>query len=122
MRNDLVQLFLAVANQSLHAEEILVVPQAAATVMLVSKGYPGEYEKGKEIVGEWDISDSLVFHAGTMINPETGKTISDGGRVIAITSLGISMKEALVKSYKNAEKINFDGKNFRHDIGSDLLK
>ena len=120
MRNDLVQLFLAVANQSLHAEEILVVPQATATVMLVSKGYPGEYEKGKEIVGEGDISDSLVFHAGTSINHQTGKNISNGGRVIAITSMGNSMKEALLKSYKNAEKISFDGKNFRHDIGFDL--
>ena len=120
MRNDLIQLFLALANQSLHAEEILVVPQATATVMLVSKGYPGEYEKGKEIVGEGDISDSLVFHAGTSINHQTGKNISNGGRVIAITSMGNSMKEALLKSYKNAEKISFDGKNFRHDIGFDL--
>jgi phosphoribosylamine--glycine ligase len=88
--------------------------------MLVSKGYPGVYEKGKVITGEENVKDSLLFHAGTAIHPVTGEIISNGGRVMAITSFGTTLKEALEKSYASAEHINFEGKYFRRDIGFDL--
>jgi phosphoribosylamine--glycine ligase len=120
LRNDLVQLFKAVANQSLDTETISVDPQFAASVMLVSNGYPEAYEKGKVIAGEEKVNDSMVFHAGTKLNDETGKAISNGGRVMAVTSMGLTMKEALAKSYKNAGQITFEGKHFRTDIGFDL--
>ena len=120
LRNDLVQLFKAVANQSLDTETISVDPQFAASVMLVSNGYPEAYEKGKVIAGEEKVNDSLVFHAGTKLNDETGKAISNGGRVMAVTSMGLTMKEALAISYKNAGQITFGGKHFRTDIGFDL--
>ena len=120
LQNDLVRLFKAVADQSLAAETISVDPRTTATVMLVSKGYPDAYEKGKIISGGERIEESMVFHAGTTLNPETGNVVSCGGRVIAVTSYGNTMEEALRKSYENADKINFDGKNFRKDIGFDL--
>ncbi|MCX6306633.1 MAG: phosphoribosylamine--glycine ligase [Bacteroidetes bacterium] len=118
--NDLVQLFNAVAHQTIQAETIVVDPRVAATVMLVSKGYPGVYEKAKAITGEDLAAGSLVFHAGTALDAETGQLVSSGGRVLAVTSLGATMEEALAKSYQNISKIDFDGKNFRHDIGFDL--
>jgi phosphoribosylamine--glycine ligase len=120
LKNDLVSLFNAVADQSLHKEVITVDPRVACTVMLVSKGYPDTYEKGKVISGEEQVSGSLVFHAGTRLHPETNEVISNGGRVIAVTSLSGTMEEALTRSYKNADLIKFDGKNFRPDIGFDL--
>jgi phosphoribosylamine--glycine ligase len=85
---------------------------------LVSEGYPGSYEKGKEIsIGEID-RDVVVFHAGT--KPENNKVLTNGGRVLAVTAYGEDMKDALQKSYKMIEKINFEGKNYRTDIGFDL--
>ena len=86
--------------------------------MLVSGGYPEAYEKGKEITGIEQVSDSIVFHAGTKQEGEAVKT--NGGRVIALTSFGENMNNALQKSYESAEKINFEGKYFRKDIGFDL--
>jgi phosphoribosylamine--glycine ligase len=88
--------------------------------MLVSNGYPDQYEKGKVITFKETIKDSILFHAGTKMDAASGNTITNGGRVIAITSFGNSMKEALAISYKNAEKIGFEGKNYRRDIGFDL--
>jgi phosphoribosylamine--glycine ligase len=88
--------------------------------MLVSKGYPDTYEKGKVISGEELVSGSLIFHAGTRLHAETNEVVSDGGRVIAVTSLYNTKEEALARSYKNADLINFEGKNFRPDIGFDL--
>ena len=120
LQNDLVRLFMAVANQSLGNETISVDPRTCATVMLVSKGYPETYEKGKVIVGEEQVEGSMIFHAGTTFHPRTGEVISNGGRVIAITSYGNTMREALLNSYENAEKISFDGKSYRKDIGFDL--
>ncbi|MCX6268372.1 MAG: phosphoribosylamine--glycine ligase, partial [Bacteroidetes bacterium] len=120
LRNDLVQLFNAVGNQSLLSETITCDPRFATTVMLASKGYPDEYETGKFITGEDQVTGSMIFHAGTKLNPETGTAISSGGRVMAVTSLGKNMKESLAKSYENSAIINFDGKIFRHDIGFDL--
>jgi len=120
LQNDLVQLLQSVARQSLGAETIMVDPQVTATIMLVSSGYPDTYEKGKIITGQEQITGSLIFHAGTTIKPVTGETVSNGGRVIAVTSFGKTMEEALAKSYENAAKIQYDGKRFRTDIGFDL--
>jgi phosphoribosylamine--glycine ligase len=120
IRNDMVQLFKAVADQSLHTEVISIDPRVSASVMLVSKGYPAAYEKGKIISGETQVTGSMIFHAGTELNPDTGTAVSNGGRVMAITSLGVTMEEALAKTYENAARIRFDGKDFRSDIGFDL--
>ena len=120
INNDLVRLFQSAAEGSLNREIMSFDSRTATSVMLVSSGYPGSYEKGKLITGEENVQGSMVFHAGTKMHPETGLTISDGGRVMAVTSLGATMEEALLKSYGNIGKINFDGKNFRHDIGFDL--
>ena len=93
--------------------------RTAATVMLVSGGYPGAYTKGIEINGVDDVQDTLVFHAGTTI--KQNKLATNGGRVMALTSYGNTMEEALTTSYSNAERIEFAGKYFRKDIGFDLL-
>ncbi|MCX6245806.1 MAG: phosphoribosylamine--glycine ligase [Bacteroidetes bacterium] len=120
IQNDLVDLFMAVSEQKLDRVNILTDPRSTATVMLVSKGYPDQYEKGKVISIRGQTHDSMIFHAGTKQDPSTGNIITNGGRVIAVTSFGDSMKEALSTSYINAEKIEFEGKNFRKDIGFDL--
>ena len=86
--------------------------------MLVSGGYPGSYKKGKEISGIDQVEGSVVFHAGTKLDGE--KVLTSGGRVISLSSYGASMKEALEASYRNAEKIQFEGKYYRSDIGFDL--
>ncbi|SDM10674.1 phosphoribosylamine--glycine ligase [Kriegella aquimaris] len=116
--NDLAEVFQAVADQTLDAIDLEIDERSATTIMTVSGGYPGVYEKGKEITGLENISDSLVFHAGT--TTDQGKVVTNGGRVIAVTSYGNEFREALEKSYRNVEKIKFDGINFRTDIGFDL--
>lgn len=121
INNDLLRLFNAAAEQKLGIFSIETDPRHTATVMLVSRGYPGIYEKGKVITGEEDVSESTLFHAGTAIHPLTGEIISNGGRVLAITSFGNTLTEALRKSYASAEHINFEGKYFRRDIGFDLI-
>ncbi len=120
LQNDLVDLFLAVSSQQLDKEVILKDPRFTGTVMLVSKGYPDKYEKGKVITVNEKIEGSIIFHAGTKTDTESGNTVTNGGRVMAVTSFGKSMKEALAVSYKNAEKIEFEGKYYRRDIGFDL--
>jgi len=120
LQNDLVQLFQSIASQSLESESIMVDPQVVSTIMLVSNGYPDAYEKGKIITGQEQIKDSIIFHAGTTIKTDTGETVSNGGRVIAVTSYGKTMEESLAKSYENAAKIQYEGKRFRTDIGFDL--
>jgi phosphoribosylamine--glycine ligase len=120
LNSDLVSLFLAVANQALDQAEISISPAVAATVMLVAKGYPDAYEKGKQIEGEELAGGSMVFHAGTKPGTQIGSAFTNGGRVMAVTSLAGTMEEALKKSYENVEKIKFDGKTFRRDIGFDL--
>jgi len=87
-------------------------------VVLASKGYPESYQKGYEITGLGDVRDSIVFHAGTVL--ENDKVLSNGGRVLSIVSKGKTMDEALNKSYENIDKINFSGKTYRRDIGFDL--
>ncbi|TRZ70440.1 MAG: phosphoribosylamine--glycine ligase [Bacteroidetes bacterium] len=120
IQNDLVDLFLAVSSQQLEKEVILTDPRFTGTVMLVSKGYPDQYEKGKVITKQENIEDSILFHAGTKTDTASGNIVTNGGRVIAVTSFGNSMKEALSASYKNATKIEFEGKQYRKDIGFDL--
>jgi phosphoribosylamine---glycine ligase len=91
LQNDLVRLFMDVAEQSLGSATISVDPRTAATVMLVSAGYPEAYAKGKAISGSDQVGDSLVFHAGTTFSKTTGEIVSNGGRVIAVTSFGNTM-------------------------------
>ncbi|WP_299004928.1 phosphoribosylamine--glycine ligase [uncultured Tenacibaculum sp.] len=118
IQTDLVDLFEGVATQTLGEKSYEVTPQTATTVMLVSGGYPETYEKGKEITGFNTVDDSIVFHAGTTL--KDGKVVTSGGRVMAITSFGNSIEEALEKSYKSIDKIVFDKMNYRRDIGFDL--
>ncbi len=119
LKNDLVELFIAVSNQKLDEIQLEVDERTATTVMVVSGGYPEDYEKGKEISGLDQIQDSIVFHAGT--KTENGKVVSNGGRVLAVTSYGNDYQEAVKKSYQNIEKLHFDTMYYRKDIGFDLL-
>jgi len=118
IKTDLITLLEATANQNLDKIKLEIDDKTAATVMLVSGGYPETYEKGKVISGLDMISDSIVFHAGTLNNGD--HILTNGGRVLAITSMGINHKEALEKSYNSIEKLHFDKINFRSDIGFDL--
>jgi len=118
VKSDLVELFKAVGNQTLDKVAIELDDRAATTVMTVSGGYPEAYEKGKEITGLAAIDDSIIFHAGTKI--QEGKVITNGGRVLAITSYGSDFRTALATSYKNVEKFNFDKMYYRKDLGFDL--
>jgi phosphoribosylamine--glycine ligase len=118
--NDLVQLCKSAASGQLESETIQTDPRTTATVMLVSQGYPEAYEKHKIITGAENVTESLVFHAGTVFSAHSGEVLTNGGRVIAVTSYGASLKEALEKSYMNAGKITFDGKYYRRDLGFDL--
>ncbi|AJH16739.1 phosphoribosylamine--glycine ligase [Myroides profundi] len=118
VKTDLVDLFEAVANETLDTVEIELDERTATTVMLVSGGYPEDYEKGKVITGIDDVTDSIVFHAGTAL--KDGEVVTNGGRVLAVTSYGNSYDEALKKSYQNIAKLNFDKIYYRSDIGFDL--
>jgi phosphoribosylamine--glycine ligase len=118
LKNDLVELFQAVANQTLNEKEIVIDERAATTVMLVSGGYPEAYEKGKEITGIEKIEGSIPFHAGAIL--KDGKIVTSGGRVMAITSYGKTYQEAIKKSYQNIDRLHFDKMNYRKDIGFDL--
>ncbi len=116
--SDLVDLLEATAQGTLGSTTLDNDPLATATVILTSGGYPGHYEKGKAITGLDQVEGSIVFHAGTAINGDT--LVTSGGRVLAVTSRGESVEEALATSYKNAARIHFDGCYYRHDIGFDL--
>lgn len=118
IKSDLLELFLAVDRMKLNQKTLEVDPLTVCTIMLVSGGYPGSYEKGKEITGLEKATRSIVFHAGT--RESKGKILSNGGRVLCITSSGNDMTEALGRSYHTAEQIHFEGKYFRRDIGFDL--
>jgi phosphoribosylamine--glycine ligase len=118
LKNDLVEIFKAISEERLNEIEIEFDERTAATVMLVSGGYPEAYEKGKEITGIENIKNSLVFHAGA--KQDKGKIVTSGGRVMAITSFGKSIQEATKKSYHNIEKLHFDKMYYRKDIGFDL--
>jgi phosphoribosylamine--glycine ligase len=118
LKSDLVELFLAVANEKLDEKTLEIDSQSAATIMIVSGGYPEEYVNGKVISGIETVTDSIVFHAGTKV--DNGQIISNGGRVLAVTSLGTNFEEAIKKSYQNIDKLHFDTMYFRKDIGFDL--
>ncbi|HHZ65348.1 MAG TPA: phosphoribosylamine--glycine ligase [Flavobacteriales bacterium] len=118
IETDLLDLFEAVCDKRLSELDLTIDSSATATVMLVSQGYPGSYEKGKEINGLGDAGESIAFHAGTKLVED--KIITNGGRVIAVTSFGENIEQALETSYANAERIKFEGKNLRRDIGYDL--
>jgi phosphoribosylamine--glycine ligase len=122
IQNDLLELFTAVAEQKLDRYSIKTDPSYTATVMLVASGYPGSYEKNKILSGLEEINDSLLFHAGTKLGPDGKEVLSNGGRVIAVTSQDETMEEAFAKSYRNAARISFENKSFRKDLGRDLLK
>lgn len=119
LQTDILELFEATAKGKLKSVAFGMDGRYCTTVMLVAAGYPGSYEKGKEIVSGV-ISDSIVFHAGTKKSGE--KVLTNGGRVIAVSSFGETIPEALSKSYASVDRITFEGKNFRRDIGQDLLK
>ena len=118
IKNDLVDLFEATATQKLDGISLEIDQRAAATVMLVSGGYPEAYDNGKEIIGIEHIGDSIVFHAGTAV--KDGVTVTNGGRVLAVTSLDTDFKQALKKTYRNIEELYFDKMYYRTDIGFDL--
>ncbi len=118
LKNDLVEIFQAIGNRTLKDIDIEIDERSAATIMLVSGGYPEAYEKGKEITGIESISDAIAFHAGAKI--ENSKVVTSGGRVMAITSFGKDYKEALTKTYQNIEKLHFDKMYYRKDLGFDL--
>ncbi|MEY3366896.1 MAG: hypothetical protein RI973_51 [Bacteroidota bacterium] len=118
LKNDLVELLLAVRDRRLSDINIEEDERAAATIILASAGYPGDYQKGKAITGLENAGDSIVFHAGT--RQSDGQVVSSGGRVLAVTSLGGTFREAIAKSNERAADIHFEGKYFRRDIGFDL--
>ena len=119
LKSDLVELFQAVSNQTLDQASLEIDDRSATTIMVVSGGYPEDYDKGFEITGLEKIQDSIAFHAGTKL--ENDKVVTNGGRVIAITSFGDNFQEAIKKSYQNIEKLHFDKMYYRKDIGFDLL-
>ncbi|MBZ4043602.1 phosphoribosylamine--glycine ligase [Flavobacterium hibisci] len=119
LKSDLVELFLSVADQKLGNFNLEVDPRSATTVMVVSGGYPEDFEKGKVISGLENVTDSIVFHAGTKLDGEN--VVTNGGRVIAVTSYGDNFQEAIKKSYQNIDKLSFDKMYFRKDIGFDLI-
>lgn len=120
IESDLVDLLIGVAEQNLGEKELVLSPKTAATVMLVSGGYPGNYEKGKVINGVENIKESIVFHAGTA--EKNGEVLTAGGRVIAVTALKDTLFEALQQATADSGRIFFNGRYFRTDIGFDLTK
>ena len=118
LNNDLVELFEATFAGTLSEQKIEKDPRFAVSVMLVAGGYPGDYEKGKVMTGFEEVTDSILFHAGTTV--KDGNIVTNGGRVIAVSSYGKDKAEALAQSFKNAQKISYEGKYFRSDIGFDL--
>ena len=123
IKSDLLDLFVGVANGNLNEVNMEIDERFATTVMLVAGGYPEDYKKGNIITGLEKVEGSLVFHAGTIVKETDDKhqhVVTNGGRVLAITSYGNTMDEALQLSFSNAERINYDGKYYRKDIGKDL--
>ncbi|MCX6225464.1 MAG: phosphoribosylamine--glycine ligase [Bacteroidia bacterium] len=118
IKSDLLDLFIATADGRLKEKQIEISGESATTVMLVSRGYPGDYQKGLPISGLETNTDGIVFHAGTTIRNK--QVVTNGGRVLALTSLDSSWKKALKKSYTTAQGISFEGMYYRRDIGFDL--
>ncbi|MAE07310.1 MAG: phosphoribosylamine--glycine ligase [Bacteroidetes bacterium] len=120
IKTDMVDLFEATAVGTIDKTEIEFDPRTAASIMLVSGGYPGNYDKGKIISGLENVNNCILFHAGTATDIDNNSIKTNGGRVMAITSLGDNLSKALELAYSNADMINFDGKYVRKDIGFDL--
>ena len=119
LNNDMLELLDSMGTPKFNDIKLSITENHAATVILVSGGYPESYEKGKTITGLNDISNELIFHAGTIKKDNT--FITNGGRVLAVTSTAKDFKKALKTSYSKIDKINFDRMNYRNDIGFDLL-
>lgn len=119
IKSDLVDLLEGVAMGNLNQRILEEDPRTAVTVVLTSGGYPGDYEKGKVMTGMEDVTESILFHAGTALNAN-GQVVTAGGRVICVTSYGQNRDEALALSMKGAQTIQFEGKYYRRDIGQDL--
>jgi len=120
IESDFVELMVATAKGKLHETDLKISTQHAATVMMVSAGYPGDYEKGKVMSNLDANNNSMLFHAGTALN-NNNEIVTNGGRVLAVTSLGNSLSEAVSKSMKTSENISFEGKYYRTDIGFEFL-
>lgn len=120
IKTDLLELFEAVAEEKLDTIQLEVDDRIATTVVMVSGGYPEDYEKNKLVSGLDKTNDSIVFHAGTKVDGD--KVLTSGGRVFAVTSFGNTIEEAVNKSFKTAELISYDKKYYRKDIGKDLMK
>ena len=118
VNTDLMEIFVAIKDQTLNQIEIEISPDTATTVVLVSGGYPGPYEKGHPIKGLESVENALVFHAGAKNDGD--KIVTSGGRVVAVTAFGNDYKSALSKSYQAISKITFQGMNYRRDLGFDL--
>lgn len=118
IKSDLLNLLNGIGDGTFSEKDLNITTEAATTVMLVSGGYPEAYEKGKSITGIENVNESIVFHAGTKRNND--EVYTNGGRVIALTSFGENMNSALEKSFNSADKIDFEGKYYRKDIGFDL--
>jgi len=118
IKNDFMDLLISCTNQTLDKVNLEFDPDYYTNIVLASGGYPEDYKKGFEISGLNEVKDSIIFHAGTSL--DNNKTVTNGGRVLSIVSSGKTMKKALEKSYNNIDKINFEGKTFRRDIGFDL--
>jgi len=119
IKTDFVDLLIACNNQTLDEIDLQLDPDYFVNVVLASKGYPEKYEKGHEITFKDEIPNSVIYHAGTALGPRE-TIVTNGGRVLSVVSRGKTMDEALKKSYENIDKINFEGKTFRKDIGFDL--
>jgi len=119
LKSDLLELFDGIATGTLSERDVKIDPKTAATIMLVSQGYPETYEKGKVIKGLENVEEQIVFHAGTKQN-EQNEIVTNGGRVLAVSAYGKDLETALKNAYKGVDKINFEGKTFRTDIGYDL--
>ena len=118
VNTDLMEIFVAIKDQTLNQIDIEISPETATTVVLVSGGYPGPYEKGHPIIGLESVENALVFHAGAKNDGD--KIVTSGGRVVAVTAFGNDFKAALSKSYQAISKITFQGMNYRRDLGFDL--
>lgn len=121
IKGDLLELFVAVGNQTLDKSEVKFDERHAATVMMVAGGYPEKYQKGNFISIPDNLSDCIIFHSGTTVDVETGRIKTSGGRVIAVCSYGRNMREALDNAYRNVDLIEFKNKYFRKDLGFDLM-
>lgn len=122
IKTDLLKAFIAISEKKLNDLSFELDQRYCSAIMLVSGGYPEKYEKGKVITGLNHITDSMVFHAGSKKDGETGRYLTSGGRVVAISSFGSTLQESLSRSYENARRVSFEKKYYRTDLGKDLFK